>query len=103
MSPASAEPSDESSSALVSPSFRVQILASQDPLSTDDSRLEGLTPVVEYLRNGLYKYAVGSFSTSVQASVYKSQLQQMGYPDAFVVKFEGTNWAEQGVKPLRKN
>lgn len=103
MSPASAEPFDESSSALVSPSFRVQILASQDPLSTDDSRLEGLTPVVEYLRNGLYKYAVGSFSTSVQASVYKSQLQQMGYPDAFVVKFEGTNWAEQGVKPLRKN
>lgn len=86
-----------------SPTYRVQILASKDPLSTDDSRLEGLTPVVEYLRNGLYKYAAGAFRSSVEASVYKSQIQQRGFPDAFVVKFEGTTWEEQGVKPLRQN
>ncbi len=102
-SPAPTEASEPRDSTHESPTFRVQILASQDPLSTADSRLEGLTPVVEYLRNGLYKYAVGSFSNSVQASVYKSQLQKKGYPDAFVVKFEGTTWEEQGVKPLRKN
>jgi len=88
---------------LNSPTYRIQILASQDPLSTDDSRLVDVGPVVEYIRNGLYKYAVGSFDSSVEASVQKSKIQQQGFPDAFVVKFEGTTWEEQGVKPLRKN
>lgn len=88
---------------LTSPTYRIQILASQDPLSTDDSRLADVGPVVEYIRNGLYKYAVGSFDSSVEASLQKSKIQQRGFPDAFVVKFEGTTWEEQGVKPLRKN
>lgn len=88
---------------LTSPTYRIQILASQDPLSTDDSRLVNAGPVVEYIRNGLYKYAVGSFDSSVEASLQKSKIQQQGFPDAFVVKFEGTTWEEQGVKPLRTN
>lgn len=88
---------------LTSATYRIQILASQDPLSTDDSRFADVGPVVEYIRNGLYKYAVGSFDSSVEASLQKSKIQQKGFPDAFVVKFEGTTWEEQGVKPLRKN
>ena len=88
---------------LASPTYRIQILASQDPLSTDDSRLAGVGPVVEYIRNGLYKYAVGSFDSSVEASLQKSQIQNQGFTDAFVVKFEGKTWEEQGVKPLAKN
>ena len=88
---------------LASPTYRIQILASQDPLSTDDSRLAGVGPVVEYIRNGLYKYAVGSYDSSVEASLQKSQIQNQGFPDAFVVKFEGKTWEEQGVKPLAKN
>ena len=88
---------------LASPTYRIQILASQDPLSTDDSRLADVGPVVEYIRNGLYKYAVGSFDSSVEASLQKSQIQNQGFPDAFVVKFEGKTWEEQGVKPLTKN
>ena len=100
------EPVAETPSAdapLTSPTYRIQILASQDPLSTDDSRLADVGPVVEYIRNGLYKYAVGSFDSSVEASLQKSKIQQRGFPDAFVVKFEGMTWEEQGVKPLRKN
>ena len=93
----------EADRSLTSPTYRIQILASQDPLSTDDSRLGDAGPVVEYIRNGLYKYAVGSFGSSVEASLHKSKIQQQGFPDAFVVKFEGTTWEEQGVKPLRKN
>ena len=88
---------------LASPTYRIQILASQDPLSTDDSRLGDVGPVVEYIRNGLYKYAVGSFDSSVEASLQKSQIQNQGFPDAFVVKFKGKTWEEQGVKPLTKN
>ena len=41
--------------------------------------------------------------TSVEASLQKSQIQNQGFPDAFVVKFEGKTWEEQGVKPLTKN
>ena len=99
--PVAATPSADAP--LTSPTYRIQILASQDPLSTDDSRLADVGPVVEYIRNGLYKYAVGSFDSSVEASLQKSKIQQQGFPDAFVVKFEGTTWEEQGVKPLRKN
>lgn len=88
---------------LSSPTYRIQILASQDPLSTDDSRLAGVGPVVEYIRNGLYKYAAGAFDSSVEASLHKSEIQRLGFEDAFVVKFEGTTWEEQGVKPLGKN
>ena len=88
---------------LASPTYRIQILASQDPLSTDDSRLANVGPVVEYIRNGLYKYAVGSFDSSVEASLQKSQIQNQGFPDAFVVKFEGKTFEEQGIKPLAKN
>lgn len=101
------EPSDTSSPTqadrLPSPTYRVQFLASRDALSTDDSRLEGLTDVVEYLRNGFYKYAVGTFQSSVDASTFKSEIHQRGFTDAFVVKFEGETWEEQGVKPLLKN
>ena len=99
--PVAATPSADAP--LTSPTYRIQVLASQDPLSTDDSRLADVGPVVEYIRNGLYKYAVGSFDSSVEASLQKSKIQQRGFPDAFVVKFEGTTWEEQGVKPLRKN
>jgi len=99
--PAAAAPNPDAP--LASPTYRIQILASQDPLSTDDSRLAGVGPVVEYIRNGLYKYAVGSFDSSVEASLQKSQIQNQGFPDAFVVKFEGKTWEEQGVKPLTKN
>ena len=88
---------------LTSPTYRIQILASQDPLSTDDSRLRDVGPVVEYIRNGLYKYAVGAFDSSVEASLHKSEIKRLGFEDAFVVKFEGTTWEEQGVKPLGKN
>ena len=80
---------------LTSPTYRIQIIASQDPLSTDDSRLAQWTGG-EYIRNGLYKYAVGSFDSSVEASLQKSQIQNQGFPDAFVVKFEGKTWEEQG-------
>jgi len=93
----------ESAAPLPSPTFRVQFLASEDPLSTDDSRLAGLTPVVEYLRNGLYKYAAGAFGSSVEASVYKAEIQRRGFSDAFVVKFDGGTMEEQGVKLLQKN
>lgn len=86
-----------------SPTFRVQIAASKERLKAEDLGIRGDAPVVEYLRNGLYKYAVGGFSTLDEASDLKKRLQAEGFKDAFVVKFEGRNAVEQGVIEIQKN
>lgn len=93
----------EEKTALPSPTFRVQIMTAGLPLKEDDARLQGLPPAVEYLRNGLYKYAVGNCAKSAEANALKVQMQKQGFSDAFVVKFEGTSFESQGVKPVRKN
>ena len=49
------------------------------------------------------KYAVGNCTTAAEAKVLKMQLQKQGFSDAFVVKFEGTSFESQGVKPILKN
>jgi len=89
--------------ALPSPTYRVQVMTSGLALEEDDERFRGLQTVVEYLRNGLFKYAVGNCATAAEAKVLKMQLQKQGFSDAFVVKFEGTSFESQGVKPIRKN
>ena len=65
--------------------------------------MRGVPSVVEYLRNGLYKYAAGNCSNSVEANELKLQMQKKGFTDAFVVKFEGTSFESQEVRLIRKN
>ena len=89
--------------ALPTPTYRVQVMTSGLALEEDDERFRGLQTVVEYLRNGLFKYAIGNCATAAEAKALKMQLQKQGFSDAFVVKFEGTSFESQGVKPIRKN
>ena len=93
----------EQTNVLPNPTFRVQIMTAGLPLKEDDERLQGLPSPVEYLRKGLYKYAVGNCAQSTDANKLKLQMQKRGFSDAFVVKFEGTSFESQGVKPVRKN
>jgi N-acetylmuramoyl-L-alanine amidase len=93
----------EKTNVLPNPTFRVQIMTAGLPLKEDDEKLQGLPSAVEYLRNGLYKYAVGNFAQSTEANALKMEMQKQGFSDAFVVKFEGTSFESQGVKPIRKN
>ena len=65
--------------------------------------MRGVPSVVEYLRSGLYKYAAGNCSSSMEANELKLQLQKQGFTDAFVVKFEGTSFESQEVRLIRKN
>lgn len=88
---------------LASPTFRVQILTSDTPISKEDVRISGLSPVVEYLRDGLYKYAVGATSTMQEARILKESMRAGPFPDAFVVKFEGTSLEDQGVLSITGN
>lgn len=69
--------------------FRVQVAASETPIAKDDPRFQGLPAVVEYLRGGLYKYAVGKTTDRAEAESLKKQLRAEGFPDAFVVAFDG--------------
>ena len=69
--------------------FRVQVAASETPIAKDDPRFQGLPAVVEYLRGGLYKYAVGKTTDRAEAEYLKKQLRAEGFPDAFVVAFDG--------------
>ena len=93
----------EKTNVLPNPTFRVQIMTAGLPLKEDDEKLQGLPSAVEYLRNGLYKYAVGNFAQSTEANALKMEMQKQGFSDAFVVKFEGISFESQGVKPIRKN
>lgn len=71
------------------PIYRVQILASSTRIPSTDPRLAGQTEVVEYLRDGLYKYAVGAATTPEAAEKLKKSLRENGFPGAFVVAFQG--------------
>lgn len=68
--------------------FRVQIISSDKKLPKDDKRIKDLTDVIEYLMNGSYKYAVGSYPTVAQAAQRQSEMRKAGYDGAFVVTFK---------------
>lgn len=75
--------------------FRVQVCASSQPIPQDDPRFGGQPVVVEYIRNGLYKYAVGAAQTRADAEALMRTLRTGEFPDAFVVPFKGNEpWEE---------
>jgi N-acetylmuramoyl-L-alanine amidase len=79
----------QSTSEASGPLYRVQVCASEEQISTDDPRFAGYPTVVEYLRGGLYKYAIGGTPDRAAAEALKNQLRAGPFPDAFVVEFEG--------------
>ena len=75
--------------------YRVQVCASSSPIPQDDPRFGGQPVVVEYIRNGLYKYAVGAAQTRAEAEALMRTLRSGKFPDAFVVPFKGDEpWEE---------
>ena len=83
--------SGQSASEASGPLYRVQVCASEEQISTDDPRFAGYPTVVEYLRGGLYKYAIGGTPDRAAAEALKTQLRAGPFPDAFVVEFEGND------------
>ncbi|MBL7917439.1 MAG: hypothetical protein JNM96_03520, partial [Bacteroidia bacterium] len=66
--------------------FRVQIGAFRNAVPNNSFR--GLTPVNgETTPNGFIRYTAGNFNKFENASAVKSDLNNNGYPDAFVVAF----------------
>jgi N-acetylmuramoyl-L-alanine amidase len=69
--------------------YRVQILASATRVPKNDARLGGRSDVIEYLRDGMFKYAVGAATTPSAADKLKNDLRLSGFPGCFVVAFQG--------------
>lgn len=69
--------------------FRVQILASATRVPMNDARFGGRRDVIEYLRDGMFKYAVGAAPTPSAADALKNELRVSGFPGCFVVAFSG--------------
>ena len=68
--------------------FRIQIETSEVKLASNAARFKGLE-VMEYQQDGFFKYTCGQFENDFKgANVYKNELRQKGFPNAFVVAFQ---------------
>jgi len=68
--------------------FKVQILSSDTPLSTNSPKFKGIKNIWEYKDGVLYKYTVGNNKDLKSASELQSELRKKGFGDAFVVVFQ---------------
>ena len=70
--------------------YKIQIASGTDLIDTNQSPWNKLSQSVEIRQEGhIYKYLSSSFPDIKKAIVYRNQLQQMGFKDAFVVAFRG--------------
>ncbi len=70
--------------------YKIQMASGTDLIDTNQSPWNKLAQSVEIRQEGhMYKYLSTSFPNIKEAIVYRNQLQQMGFKDAFVVAFRG--------------
>ncbi len=67
--------------------FRVQFTSMAEKIPVHDSRFSNLDDVYVYHHEGLYRYTTGKASTLEEANGIQKEIQDAGYPDAFVVAF----------------
>ena len=70
--------------------FRVQIATSPKELSNHSKKFEGLPDVWHYVHQGLFKYTAGKEPNPSALSTLMAQVKKMGFTDAFIVAFHGT-------------
>ena len=70
--------------------FYVQLAASKKPLDTGNGRWQNLEDyLVQVVQEGdLYKYQIRNFVGFQQAARARIQIQQKGFPDAFIVPYQ---------------
>lgn len=86
------------------PVFKVQILASAQPLTKNDPRLNGVEQLAHYNENGLTKYTVGETTDYNQALTLRKSLTER-FPQAFVIAFVNGKRTDiqQAIQMARKN
>lgn len=69
------------------PFYTIQFIMSWNKISTDTIS-EQLIDIDFYYDEGYYKYVTGAFSTIEEAEIYLLKIKNIGYPDAFILKFD---------------
>jgi hypothetical protein len=72
------------------PIFRIQILAGKN-LEVTDPEFKGLKNIYKYYHNGIYKYTWGETPLMQEALELQKQMQEAGFPGAFIVPFDKNN------------
>ncbi len=67
--------------------YRIQILTSKKPLKKGNKEFKGLSPIWNYIDNGMYKYTVGSTQSIEEAKTLLKNVQKK-FEQAFIVKFQ---------------
>ncbi len=69
--------------------FRVQIAAIPEDISTSDSRFSKVKDVRKFKEGKFWKYTSGNAATLQDAQEILKSVKSNGYPDAFIIAFEG--------------
>ncbi len=74
------------------PSYRVQFMASIDPISIDSKEFKKLKRPIERIKINYksiykYKYLIGKFYSVNEAQKLLKQIKKLGYKDAYIIKF----------------
>ncbi len=84
-------PAPESGGTAAPLSYAIQLAASRTPLRTDTPAWQALGYPVEVIQeNGYYKYLCGGLQTPRQARAARLQINQGGFPEAYIVAYRGT-------------
>ena len=70
--------------------YKVQFMSSKSLLDLGSSTFESMKSVTYVYENGWYKYMSGETNDFSSAKAIKSDLVGLGYKDAFIVSFKGT-------------
>jgi N-acetylmuramoyl-L-alanine amidase len=70
--------------------YKVQFLSSKSELDLSSKTFKSIKKVSFVLENGWYKYMSGETNSLTSAKSIKSDLVNLGYKDAFIVSFKGT-------------
>lgn len=68
--------------------YRIQFLISSQRIPLLSEKFKGIKNVNEYKEGAIYKYTAGEFNTNEDATKYKTEMQQLGKKDCFIVKFK---------------
>ena len=67
--------------------FRVQFASYKKKRALDYRKFRGLSDIIMFRQDGLYKYTSGNFTSFKDASLLKTEMHEKGFKDAFIVAF----------------
>jgi N-acetylmuramoyl-L-alanine amidase len=84
--------------------FRVQIAAIPENIPTTDSRFSKVREVRKFKEGQFWKYTSGNAATLQEAQEILKNVKSNGYPDAFIIAFEGESKipVSEAVEKLKK-